>query len=55
MSRDFATLAEHNIITYETDGRAKRPALVANHVVVEPIVCFLLYIVRREFLEDLLR
>lgn len=38
VSRDLATLAEHNIITYETDGRAKRPVLVANHVVVEPII-----------------
>ena len=38
VSRDLATLAEHNIITYDTDGRAKRPTLVSNHVVVEPIV-----------------
>jgi predicted transcriptional regulator len=38
VSRDLATLAEHSIITYETNGRGKRPVLVSDHVVVEPIV-----------------
>lgn len=38
MSRDLAVLAEHNVVTYEESGRAKRPTLAQQHVVVEPIV-----------------
>lgn len=38
VSRDLATLAEHDIVTYESNGRAKRPVLVQEHVVVEPVV-----------------
>ncbi|CQH65220.1 HTH domain protein (plasmid) [Halobacterium hubeiense] len=38
VSRDLRELAEHNIITYEEDGRAKRPILTQDHVVIEPIV-----------------
>lgn len=37
VSRDLSALADSSIITYETDGRAKRPVLVSEHVVIEPI------------------
>lgn len=38
VSRDLAVLATESLITYESDGRAKRPVLVQDHVVVEPII-----------------
>lgn len=38
VSRDLAELAEHNVVTYEENGRARRPTLTQSHVVVEPIV-----------------
>lgn len=37
VSRDLADLAERGIITYEEDGRSKRPVLVQKNIVVEPI------------------
>lgn len=38
VSRDLQVLAEHAVIHYETDGRAKAPRLTQEHVVVEPVV-----------------
>ena len=38
VSRDLGTLAEHGIVTFDTDGQAKRPRLAHEHVVIEPIV-----------------
>lgn len=38
VSRDLATLCEAGVITYESNGRAKRPVLAQEHLVVEPIV-----------------
>ena len=38
VSRDLGVLAEHGIIEYDTDGRAKQPKLAAEHLVVEPLV-----------------
>lgn len=38
VSRDLAVLAEHAIIRYDTDGRAKSPSLAQEHVVIEPVV-----------------
>lgn len=38
VSRDLAILAEHGIVTFETDGRSKRPLLSQEHIVIEPIV-----------------
>lgn len=38
VSRDFATLCEAGVVTYEENGRAKRPVLAQEHLVVEPIV-----------------
>lgn len=38
VSRDLAVLAEHGIVGYESDGRAKAPRLKHEHVVVEPVV-----------------
>ncbi len=37
VSRDLGVLAEHGVIRYEEDGRAKRPYLVQEHIVVEPL------------------
>lgn len=37
VSRDLATLAEHAVVGFETTGRAKRPYLQSDHLVVEPI------------------
>ena len=37
VSRDLGVLAEHGVISYEEDGRAKRPYLVQDHIVVEPL------------------
>lgn len=37
VSRDLATLATHGVIKYDEDGRAKRPYLDQDHIVVEPI------------------
>ena len=38
VSGDLKLLAEHAIVSFDTDGRAKRPYLTQDHVVVEPIV-----------------
>lgn len=38
VGRDLRTLAEHALVTFETNGRGKRPVLAQEHVVVEPIV-----------------
>lgn len=38
VSRDLGTLAEHGIVTYDTDGRSKSPRLTQERVVIEPIV-----------------
>jgi len=38
VSRDLATLCEAAVVTYEENGRAKRPVLAQEHLVVEPIV-----------------
>lgn len=37
VSRDLSELAELGIVEYEVSGRAKRPVLVQDHIVVEPI------------------
>jgi predicted transcriptional regulator len=38
VSRDLETLARHGVISFETDGRAKKPYLQHEHVAVGPIV-----------------
>jgi predicted transcriptional regulator len=38
VSRDLSLLAEHGIVTFDTDGRSKSPRLVQEHVVIEPVV-----------------
>jgi predicted transcriptional regulator len=38
VSRDLGDLAEHGIIEYQTDGRAKIPRLAQEHLVIEPLV-----------------
>lgn len=38
VSRDLATLCTAGVATYEKNGRAKRPVLAQEHLVVEPIV-----------------
>lgn len=38
VSRDLAVLAGHDVVEYETDGRAKAPRLKHETVVVEPLV-----------------
>lgn len=37
VSRDLGVLAEHGVISYEQEGRSKRPYLTQEHIVVEPI------------------
>jgi len=37
VSRDLEILAEHGVVDFEEEGRAKRPYLQHEHVVVEPI------------------
>lgn len=37
VSRDLAILAEHAVVDFEKTGRAKRPYLQSDHLVVEPI------------------
>lgn len=37
VGRDLRTLAEHALVTFEQEGRGKRPVLTAETVVVEPI------------------
>jgi len=37
VGRDLHTLAEHALVTFEQEGRGKRPMLTAETVVVEPI------------------
>lgn len=38
VSRDLKVLAEHDVVEYLTDGRAKAPRLKHETVIVEPIV-----------------
>lgn len=38
VSRDLSTLCEAGVVTYEENGRAKRPVLAQEYLVVEPIV-----------------
>lgn len=38
VSRDLAVLAEHAIISYDTDGRSKSPRLTQEHIVIEPVL-----------------
>lgn len=38
VSRDLAVLAEHGVVDFDESGRAKRPYLQHDHVVVEPVV-----------------
>jgi predicted transcriptional regulator len=38
VSRDLGLLAEHGIVTFDTDGRSKSPRLAQEHVVIEPVV-----------------
>jgi len=38
VSRDLGVLAEHGIIQYHEEGRAKRPELVQQHIIPEPII-----------------
>ena len=38
VASDPGLLAEHGIVTFDTDGRSKSPRLGQEHVVVEPIV-----------------
>lgn len=38
VSRDLAVLAKHGVVDFDADGRAKRPSLQHEHVVVEPVV-----------------
>lgn len=38
VSRDLTRLCKAGVVTYEQDGRAKRPVLAQEHLVVEPIV-----------------
>jgi len=38
VSRELGLLAEHGIVTFETDGRSKSPRLTQEHVIIEPIV-----------------
>lgn len=38
VSRDLQDLAEYGIIRYDRDGRAKRPRIAQEHIVIEPVV-----------------
>lgn len=38
VSRDLSLLAEHGVVTFDIDGRSKRPRLAQEHVVIEPVV-----------------
>lgn len=38
VSRDLGLLAEHGIVTFDTDGRSKTPQLAQQHVLFESIV-----------------
>lgn len=38
VSRDLGLLAEHGLVTFDTDGRSKSPRFAQEHVVIEPIV-----------------
>lgn len=37
VSRDLGVLAEHGVISYDEDGRAKQPYLTQEHIIVEPV------------------
>jgi len=38
VSRDLALLADLDVVAFERDGRAKRPRLVHDTILVEPVV-----------------
>lgn len=38
VSRDLETLAAHSVVTFEEEGRGKRPVVAAEHIVVEPVI-----------------
>lgn len=38
VSRDLKVLAEHGVVDFDDEGRARRPYIQHDHVVVEPIV-----------------
>ena len=38
VSRDLATLAEHGVVTFETDGRSKSPRLAQERILFERVV-----------------
>jgi predicted transcriptional regulator len=38
VSRDLGLLAEHGIVTFDTNGRSKSPRLAQEHIVIEPVV-----------------
>lgn len=38
VGRDLRTLAEHALVTFEENGRGKRPVLAQQRVVIEPIL-----------------
>lgn len=37
ISRELETLASHGIVTFEQEGRNKRPILTHDHIVPEPV------------------
>lgn len=37
VSRDLELLASHGVVDFESEGRAKRPYLQHDHLVVEPV------------------
>jgi DNA-binding transcriptional ArsR family regulator len=41
VSRDLSVLAEHGLVTYEEDGRSRRPLLRHGTIVVEPVTASL--------------
>jgi len=38
VSRDLKSLCEHGIVTYEKNGKSKKPMLRNSHIVIEPII-----------------
>lgn len=41
VSKDLSLLAEHDVVTYENNGRSRKPVLRHATVVVEPVVASL--------------
>jgi len=37
VSRDLGVLAEHSVVQFEETGRAKRPYLTQEYIIVEPL------------------